>query len=80
MSAKSVIKTSCMSAVMQEAAINAAQDAIANFTTEQEIASSIKSKFEQQFPSTYVPKRCKKCYISCAFLVNKRNQLICLIE
>lgn len=46
-----------MSAVMQEAAINAAQDAIANFTTEQEIASSIKSKFEQQFPSTYVHKR-----------------------
>ena len=41
-----------MSAAMQEAAINAAQDAIANFTTEQEIASSIKSKFEQQFPST----------------------------
>jgi hypothetical protein len=57
MSAKSVIKTSCMSAVMQEAAINAAHDAIANFTTEQEIASSIKSKFEQQFPSTYVHKR-----------------------
>ncbi len=28
------------------------QDAIANFTTEQEIASSIKAKFEQQYPST----------------------------
>ena len=41
-----------MSAAMQEAAITAAQDAIANLTTEQEIASSIKSKFEKQFPST----------------------------
>lgn len=28
------------------------QDAIANFTTEQEIAASIKSKFEHQYPST----------------------------
>ena len=28
------------------------QDAIANFTTEQEIASSIKARFVQQFPST----------------------------
>ena len=54
MSARSVVKTSFMSASMQEFAINAAQDAIANFTTEQEIASSIKSKFEQQFPSTLV--------------------------
>ena len=54
MSARSVVKTSFMSAGMQEYAIIAAQDAIANFTTEQEIASSIKSKFEQQFPSTWV--------------------------
>lgn len=29
------------------------QDAIANFTTEQEIASAIKEKFEQQYPSVY---------------------------
>jgi hypothetical protein len=28
------------------------QDAIANFTTEQEIAASIKSKFEAQYPAT----------------------------
>lgn len=34
------------------AAFRAPQDAIANFTTEHEIASSIKAKFEQQFPST----------------------------
>lgn len=54
MSARPVVKTSSMSQVMQEAAIIAAQDAIANFTTEQDIASSIKAKFEQQFPSTYV--------------------------
>ena len=52
MSARSVVKTSCMSAGMQEFAITVAQDAIANFTTEQEIASSIKSKFERQYPST----------------------------
>ena len=43
-----------MNAALQEAAIIAAQDAIANYTTEQEIASAIKAKFEQQFPSTYV--------------------------
>ena len=54
MSARSVVKTSYMNASMQEFAINAAQDAIANFTTEQEIASSIKLKFEHQFPSTWV--------------------------
>ena len=52
MSARPVVKTSTMNAVLQEAAIIAAQDAIANFTTEQEIASAIKAKFEQQFPST----------------------------
>jgi hypothetical protein len=28
------------------------QDAIANFTTENEIAASIKQKFEAQYPST----------------------------
>lgn len=55
MSARPVVKTSTMNGVMQEAAIMAAQDAIANFTTEQEIASAIKQKFEQQFPSTCVP-------------------------
>ena len=47
-----VVKTSTMSAQMQEAAIMVAQDAMANYTTEQEIASAIKAKFEQQFPST----------------------------
>lgn len=52
MSARPVIKTSYMTTVMQEAAITAAQDAIANFTTEEQIASSIKAKFENQFPST----------------------------
>lgn len=52
MSARPVVKTSFMNASMQEAAIIAAQDAIANYTTEQEIASSIKAKFESQFPST----------------------------
>ena len=41
-----------MSPVMQEFAIVSAQDAIANFTTENEIAASIKKKFEEQFPST----------------------------
>jgi hypothetical protein len=30
----------------------AIQDAIANFTTENEIAASIKQRFEQQYPST----------------------------
>ena len=53
MSARPVVKSSFMTPAMQEAAIIAAQDAIANFTTEQEIASSIKTKFEQQFPSTW---------------------------
>ena len=28
------------------------QDSIANFTTENEIAASIKQRFEQQYPST----------------------------
>jgi len=46
------VKTSTMNSVMQEAAIMAAQDAIASYTTEQEIASAIKIKFEQLFPST----------------------------
>ena len=52
MSARPIVKTSSMSQAMQEAAIVAAQDAIANFTTEQEIASNIKAKFEQQYPTT----------------------------
>lgn len=52
MSARPVVKTSHMNAAMQEFAIMAAQDAIANFTTEHEIASSIKAKFEQHYPST----------------------------
>eukprot|EP01038_Epipyxis_sp_PR26KG_P005242 gene5242-7287_t len=53
MSARPVVKTTHMNATMQEIAIMAAQDAIANFTTEQEIASAIKAKFEQQFQSTW---------------------------
>jgi hypothetical protein len=52
MSARPVVKTSSMNAAMQEFAITAAQDAIANYTTEQEIASAIKGKFELQYPST----------------------------
>ena len=39
---------------LSEAAIAAAQDAIANYTTEHEIASAIKAKLDLQFPSTYV--------------------------
>lgn len=42
-----------MSQSMQEFAITTAQEAIANFTTEQEIASAIKARFEQQYPSVY---------------------------
>lgn len=38
---------------MQEFAIMAAQDAIANHTTENEIAAAVKQKFEQQYPSTW---------------------------
>mmetsp|Transcript_5234 Transcript_5234/g.5364 ORF Transcript_5234/g.5364 Transcript_5234/m.5364 type:complete len:89 (-) Transcript_5234:130-396(-) len=53
MSAKPVVKTSYMSPLMMEAAILAAQEAIANYTTEQEIAHSIKSKFEQLYPSVW---------------------------
>ncbi len=53
MSARPVVKTSMMSGPMQEAAIIAAQDAINNYTTEQEIASAIKAQFEQQFPSVW---------------------------
>ena len=47
-----VVKTSTMSQNMQEAAILAAQEAIANHATEQDIASAIKNKFEKQFPAT----------------------------
>ena len=50
--ARPVVKSSFMSGGMQEYAIVAAQEAIANFTTEQEIAASIKAKFESQYPST----------------------------
>ncbi|KAJ1431502.1 Dnl2 protein-like protein [Ochromonadaceae sp. CCMP2298] len=53
MSARPVVKTSHMNASMQEFAIMSAQDAIANFTSENEIAASIKQKFEQQYPSTW---------------------------
>ncbi len=53
MSARPVVKMSSMAAPMQEFAISVSQDAISNFTTEQEIASSIKSKFEQQYQSTW---------------------------
>jgi hypothetical protein len=53
MSARPVVKTSFMSQSMQEFAITTAQEAIANFTTEQEIASAIKARFEQQYPSVY---------------------------
>jgi dynein light chain LC8-type len=38
---------------MQEFVVSAAQDAIMNWTTEQEIASAIKSKMENEFPSTW---------------------------
>ena len=66
MSARPVIKTSTMNAAMQEFAITAAQDAIANFTTEQEISSAIKAKFEQQFPSTYgkIFQQYNYCFLS----------------
>jgi dynein light chain LC8-type len=53
MSARPVVKTSFMPANMQEFAILAAQDAINNFTTEQEVSSAIKEKFETQFPSVW---------------------------
>lgn len=53
MSARPVVKTSTMSAAMQEVAILAAQDAIKNFTTEQEIASAIKKHFEENHPATW---------------------------
>ena len=53
MSARPVVKTSTMDAPMQEAAILAAQDAINNFTTEQEIAAAIKAKLNTQYPSTW---------------------------
>lgn len=53
-SARPVVKSSTMPGAMQEFAIIAAQEAIAAFATEQEIASSIKAKFEQQYPAVYV--------------------------
>jgi dynein light chain LC8-type len=53
MSARPVVKTSTMIPSMQEFAIMAAQDAIANYTTENDIASAVKAKFETSFPSTW---------------------------
>jgi dynein light chain LC8-type len=53
MSARPVVKMSSMPGPMQEFAISVSQDAISNFTTEQEIASAIKSKFEQQYQLTW---------------------------
>ena len=53
-SARPVVKSSTMPGAMQEFAIIAAQEAIAAFATEQEIASSIKAKFESQYPAVYV--------------------------
>jgi hypothetical protein len=52
MSARAVVKAKFMSEDMEQAAVGAAQEAIANFTTEQEIASAIKASFEQRYPST----------------------------
>jgi hypothetical protein len=46
-----VIKNSSMSSYMQEVAITVAQDAISTYTTEQEIATAIKNKFEKEYPS-----------------------------
>jgi dynein light chain LC8-type len=53
MSARPVVKTSMMPQAMQEFAIITAQDAINSYVTEQEIASAIKAKFEQEFPSVW---------------------------
>jgi len=55
--ARPVVKASTMPGAMQEFAIIAAQEAIAAFATEQEIASSIKAKIEQQYPAVYVVLR-----------------------
>mmetsp|Transcript_11553 Transcript_11553/g.10475 ORF Transcript_11553/g.10475 Transcript_11553/m.10475 type:complete len:89 (+) Transcript_11553:31-297(+) len=53
MSAKPVVKSSFMHPDMQDYAISTAQDAITNYTTEQEIASAIKTQFELKYPSTW---------------------------
>ena len=72
--ARPVVKASTMPGAMQEFAIIAAQEAIAAFATEQEIASSIKAKIEQQYPAVYVVLRdgggwweSDACGVSCCF-------------
>jgi len=52
MSARPVVKTTMMIPSMQEYAIASAQEAIINYTTENEIATAIKIKFENQYPAT----------------------------
>lgn len=52
MSARPVVKTTLMIPSMQEYAIATAQEAITNYTTENEIATAIKIKFENQYPAT----------------------------
>ena len=52
MSARPVVKTTMMIPSMQEYAIASAQEAITNYTTENEIAAAIKTKFENQYPAT----------------------------
>jgi dynein light chain LC8-type len=51
--ARPVVKTTFMPPDMQEFAIMAAQDAINEFTTEQEIASAIKKNFEGKWPAVW---------------------------
>ena len=51
MSARAVVKSTTMPHNMQDAAILIAQDAILNHSTESEIASEIKKKFEQTYGS-----------------------------
>jgi len=53
MSARPVVKTTMMIPSMQEYAIASAQEAITNYTTENEIATAIKIKFENQYPATW---------------------------
>ncbi len=50
---RSVVKSSTMANEMQEAAIQVAQDAIAEHFTTQEIASSIKANFEKAYPGPW---------------------------
>jgi len=53
MSAKPVVKVSTMKQEMQDMGIMAGQDAISNFTTEQEIATAIKKQFEGKYQSVW---------------------------